>query len=87
MYIGAYGKSYVSSPLYPRKVLLMYIGAFRRSSCAVSHVSHRVSFCALNNYKRNTGKAIRKAEEQPVGYEKWRAPSISDVIDNQSDNH
>ncbi|MDG1434121.1 MAG: cation:proton antiporter [Saprospiraceae bacterium] len=37
--------------------------------------------------KRNTGKAIRKAEEQPVGYEKWRAPSISDVIDNQSDNH
>lgn len=37
--------------------------------------------------KRNTGKAIRKAEEQPVGYEKWRAPSISDVIDNQSNNH
>jgi cell volume regulation protein A len=37
--------------------------------------------------KRKTGKAVRKAEDQPIGYERWKAPSISEVIDNQGDKH
>lgn len=37
--------------------------------------------------KRKTGKAVRKAENQPIGYERWKAPSISEVIDNQGDKH
>ncbi|MFK8008327.1 MAG: cation:proton antiporter [Saprospiraceae bacterium] len=37
--------------------------------------------------KRKTGKAVRKAEDQPIGYEKWKAPSISEVIDSQGDKH
>jgi hypothetical protein len=30
---------------------------------------------------------VRKAEDQPIGYERWKAPSISEVIDNQGDKH
>jgi len=37
--------------------------------------------------KRKTGKAVRKAENQPIGYERWKAPSISEVIDNHGDKH
>jgi len=37
--------------------------------------------------KRKTGKAVRKAEDQPIGYERWKAPSISEVIDNHGDKH
>ncbi len=30
--------------------------------------------------KRRTGEAIRKAQEDPVGMEKWKAPSINEVL-------
>jgi cell volume regulation protein A len=37
--------------------------------------------------KQKTGKAVKIAEGQPIGYERWKAPSISEVTDNQGDNH
>lgn len=30
--------------------------------------------------KRRTGEAVRKAQEDPVGMEKWKAPSINEVL-------
>lgn len=34
---------------------------------------------ALVSDKRRTGQAVRKAQEKPVGFEKWRAPTVSEV--------
>lgn len=30
--------------------------------------------------KRRTGEAVRKAQEDPIGMEKWKAPSINEVL-------
>jgi len=37
--------------------------------------------------KQKTGKAIKKAEGQPIGYERWKAPTLTEVTDNQGDKH
>ena len=42
---------------------------------------------AMISDKQKTGKAVRKAEDQPIGSERWRAPSISEVVENQGDKH
>ena len=33
---------------------------------------------AMIRDKQRSSKAIEKAKEEPVGYEKWKAPSIND---------
>lgn len=38
---------------------------------------------ALIYDKQRSGKAIRKVESNPVGYEKWKAPSLQDVSDKK----
>lgn len=42
---------------------------------------------ALIYDKQRSGKAIRKVESNPVGYEKWKAPSLQDVADKKPDEH
>lgn len=42
---------------------------------------------AMISDKQKTGKAVKKAKGQPIGYERWKAPSISEVIDNQVEEH
>lgn len=37
--------------------------------------------------KQKTGVAIKKAEGKPIGSERWKAPSISEVTDIQGNNH
>jgi hypothetical protein len=32
--------------------------------------------------KKRAGKAVKKAESQPIGYEKWKAPSINEVVES-----
>jgi NhaP-type Na+/H+ or K+/H+ antiporter len=39
---------------------------------------------ALVSDKRRTGQAVRKAQERPVGFEKWKAPTISEVMEGKS---
>ena len=34
---------------------------------------------ALVSDKKKTTQAIRKANEQPIGYEKWKAPAIGEI--------
>ena len=36
---------------------------------------------AMVRDKQRTGKAIRQAKESPVGYEKWKAPTVGDVVE------
>ena len=31
--------------------------------------------------KQRTGKAVRKAVENPIGYERWKAPTVQEVVD------
>ena len=38
---------------------------------------------AMVQDKKRISEAIRGANEQPVGYEKWKAPSINDVKDSE----
>jgi len=36
---------------------------------------------ALIADKRSTGKAVRSAEDMPIGYQKWKAPTIEETIE------
>ena len=36
--------------------------------------------------KRRTGKAVRKAESNPIGYEAWQAPTIESVSETSTDS-
>ena len=38
---------------------------------------------AMVNDKRRSGQAIRKAQETPVGFEQWKAPTITDVAQDK----
>ncbi len=40
---------------------------------------------ALISDKRQTSQAIQKANEQPIGYEKWKAPVITEVVEVPKD--
>ena len=35
--------------------------------------------------KRRTGQAVRKAQSTPIGFEKWRAPSVGEVKEETAD--
>ncbi len=36
---------------------------------------------ALIADKRSTGKAVRSAEDMPIGYQKWKAPTIEETVE------
>jgi cell volume regulation protein A len=38
---------------------------------------------ALIADKRSTGKAVRSAEDMPIGYQKWKAPTIEETVEEQ----
>ncbi|MCB0639557.1 MAG: sodium:proton exchanger, partial [Lewinella sp.] len=38
---------------------------------------------ALISDKRRTGQAVRKAQEKPIGFEKWKAPTINEVVEEK----
>lgn len=48
-------------------------------------VTSLVMTWAMINDKRRAGVSVRKALDKPVGFEKWKAPSISDTTSEVSD--
>ena len=42
---------------------------------------------AMVRDKQKTGAAVRKAQDYPVGYEKWKAPSVTEVSEPAGDGH
>ncbi len=42
---------------------------------------------AMVRDKQKTSVAVRKAEESPVGYEKWKAPTVTEITDDHASKH
>ncbi len=42
---------------------------------------------AMIRDKQTTGAAIRKAGSNPIGYEKWKAPTVTEVADDEGHGH
>ena len=42
---------------------------------------------AMISDKQKTGKAIRNAIGNPVGAEKWKVPSVTQIVENKNDKH
>ena len=42
---------------------------------------------AMVRDKQRTGAAIRKAGDNPIGYEKWKAPTVTEVADDSGHGH
>jgi len=42
---------------------------------------------AMVRDKQKTSIAVRKAEESPVGYEKWKAPTVTEIVEDHGGKH
>ena len=42
---------------------------------------------AMIHNKQQTGQAIQKAKAQPVGYEQWQAPSLTEFVEKDDGHH